>query len=64
MYRNDTMFHVNPSVLTSHFGTLLPIDTHALPIPVNLATHLAPKQNLVPPLRDTNTECSQISYWY
>ena len=51
-------------VLTSHFGALLTIDTHSLPVPVNSATHLLPERNLVPPLHDTGTECGQISYRY
>ena len=51
-------------VLTSHFGALLTIDTHSLPVPVNSATHLLPERNLVPPSHDTGTECGQISYWY
>ena len=51
-------------VLTSHFGALLTIDTHSLPVPVNSATHLVPERNLVPPLHDTGTECGQISYRY
>ena len=51
-------------VLTSHFGALLTIDTHSLPVLVNSATHLVPERNLVPPLRDTGTECGQISYRY
>ena len=51
-------------VLTSHVGALLTIDTHSLPVPVNLATHLVPERNLVPPLHDTGTECGQISYRY
>ena len=29
-------------ILTSHFGALLPIDRHSLPVPVNSATHLIP----------------------
>ena len=36
-------------VLTSQFGALLPIDRHALPVPVNSAIHLVPERNLVPP---------------
>ena len=51
-------------VLTSQFGALLPIDRHALPVPVNSDTHLVPERNLVPPLHDTGTECDQISYRY
>ena len=51
--------------LTSHVGALLPIDTHALSVPVNSATHLVPERSLVPPLiHDTGTECGQISYRY
>ena len=51
-------------VLRSHFGALLTIDRHSLPVPVNLTTHLLRERNLVPPLHDTGTECGQISYRY
>ena len=38
-------------ILASHFGTLLSINTHGSPIPVNSATHLTQEQNFTSPLQ-------------